>query len=248
MNTLKHLAIIMDGNGRWAQLRGHGRFFGHVRGAKVARKIIEAAAERKLEYLTLYTFSMENWSRPPVEVNFLMRLLKRQLLRELKTLMDNNIRFRVIGNKDLLPSEVRKVVDATIEQTKKNTGMTLVFALSYGARNEIVQAAQKIARQVQSGHLQAADVDETMFSACLESAFLPDPDLIVRTSGEWRLSNFFLWQAAYSELLTVPTLWPDFTTQDLDKALHEFNSRERRYGRLTSTTETEPSEHHVEHN
>lgn len=223
----------MDGNGRWAQLRGHGRFFGHVRGAKTARKIIEAAAERKIEFLTLYTFSMENWRRPEIEVAFLMKLLRRQLLREIKTLMDNNIRFRIVGDKDRLPVEVRKVVDTTIEQTKSNTGMTLVFALSYGSRHEIVEAAQRLARQVSSGHLQVSDIDERMFSACLESAFLPDPDLILRTSGESRLSNFYLWQAAYSEFLSVPTLWPDFTVADLDNALNNYANRERRFGGIT---------------
>jgi undecaprenyl diphosphate synthase len=207
----RHLAIIMDGNGRWAQLRGHSRFFGHVRGAKTARKIIEAAAARKIEFLTLYTFSIENWRRPEAEVNFLMKLLRRQLVRELKTLMENNIRFRVIGDINRLPREVQKVVNATIEETKTNTGMTLVFALS---------------------QLEAADVDENLVSACLESAFLPDPDLIVRTSGESRLSNFFLWQAAYSELLTLPTLWPDFTQEHLDLALQDYARRERRFGQV----------------
>lgn len=237
MSPLRHLAIIMDGNGRWARLRGHGRFFGHIRGAKTARKIIEAAAERKLEYLTLYTFSLENWKRPEAEVNFLMKLLRRQLVRELKTLMDNNIRFRVIGDIHRLPHEVQKVVHSTVAATQRNTGMTLVFALSYGARHELVTAIQRIAGQVQAGHLTAADVDEALVSSCLESAFLPDPDLIIRTSGESRLSNFFLWQAAYSELLTLPTLWPDFSIADLDLALNDFAKRERRFGQLKENSE-----------
>lgn len=232
MTELKHLAIIMDGNGRWAQARGHNRLFGHVRGAKVARQIIEAAAERKVPFLTLYTFSQENWQRPATEVKFLMKLLGRQLKKELRTLMDNNIKFRVIGEIEKLPAEILKIVQHTIETTKDNDGMTLVFALSYGSRQEIRSAAQKIARQVQGGHINIADIDENMISACLESAFLPDPDLVIRTSGESRLSNFYLWQAAYSELFITNTLWPDFTVTDLDEALTIFSGTERRFGRI----------------
>lgn len=232
MTKLNHLAIIMDGNGRWAQARGHNRFFGHVRGAKVARQIIEAAVERKIPYLTLYTFSAENWQRPEKEVNFLMRLLRRYLNRELQTLMDNNIRFRVVGELDKLPTEARNIVQETIDTTKDNTGMTLVFALSYGSRQEIRTATQKIARQVKAGHIDVADIDEDMISACLESAFMPDPDLLIRTSGESRLSNFLLWQAAYCELLITDTLWPDFTVTELDEALTIFSGRKRRFGRI----------------
>jgi undecaprenyl diphosphate synthase len=232
MTDLKHLAIIMDGNGRWAQARGHSRFFGHVRGARVARKIIEAAVERNIPYLTLYTFSSENWARPATEVTFLMKLLRRHLVKELKTLMKNNIRFRVIGNLQKLPEEARKIVQDTIDATRDNDGMTLVFALSYGSRQEIRNAIQKIARQVQGGHLDVADIDENLISACLESAFMPDPDLVIRTSGESRLSNFLLWQVAYSELFVTKTLWPDFTVTELDEALTIFSGRERRFGRI----------------
>ena len=232
MTKLNHLAIIMDGNGRWAQARGHNRFFGHVRGAKVARQIIEAAVQRKIPYLTLYTFSAENWARPETEVNFLMRLLRRHLKRELKTLMDNDIRFRVVGELEKLPSEARKIVQETIDATADNKGMTLVFALSYGSRQEIRNATRKIAQQAKLGHLDIADIDENMISACLESAFMPDPDLVIRTSGESRLSNFLLWQAAYSELYVTDTLWPDFTVTDLDEAITIFSGRERRYGRV----------------
>lgn len=222
----------MDGNGRWAQRRKHNRFFGHVRGAKVARQIIEAAVERKIPYLTLYTFSSENWNRPEREVRFLMSLLARQLRRELKTLQDNNIRFRVIGDLERLPTEVASVVRQTVESTKDNSGMTLVFALSYGSRQELRKATQKLARQVQGGHLDVADIDEDLISACLESAFMPDPDLVIRTSGESRMSNFLLWQSAYSEFFVTQTLWPDFTVTELDEALTIFSGRERRFGRV----------------
>lgn len=251
MAPLKHLAIIMDGNGRWAKKRGHNRFFGHIRGARIARQIIEAAAERNIEFLTLYTFSAENWKRPLTEVNFLMKLLMRQLERELDTLMKHNIHFRVVGDREKLPLEVHKTVEKTIDQTKNNDGMTLVFALSYGSRQEIVSAVQKIARQVQSGHLEVGSIDESLLSACLESAFLPDPDLIIRTSGESRLSNFFLWQAVYSELMTTNTLWPDFTVEELDACIANYQNRERRFGRVSPDVKPDlnadiSSENHVE--
>lgn len=225
----------MDGNGRWAQRRGHNRFFGHVRGSRVAREIIEAAAQMGLEYLTLYTFSTENWNRPKLEVQFLMRLLRRQLLREQATLMKNNIRFRVIGDLQRLPSPVQEVLRQTTDLTKDNTGMTLVFALSYGGRQEMREAVQKIARQVQLGNLEVGAINEQMISACLESAFMPDPDLIIRTSGETRLSNFLLWQSAYSEFYVTPKLWPDFTVEDFHLAIQEYSCRTRRFGRVADS-------------
>ena len=169
---------------------------------------------------------------PILAVGFLMKLLGRRLRKELSTLMENNIRFRVIGETSRLPEDVRKIVEHTISETKDNDGMTLVFALSYGSRQEMRNAVQKIARQVQSGHIDVGDIDEDLISACLESAFLPDPDLIIRTSGESRLSNFLLWQAAYSELYITKTLWPDFTVTELDEALTIFSGRERRFGRI----------------
>jgi undecaprenyl diphosphate synthase len=188
-----------------------------------------------LEYLTLYTFSTENWNRPQLEVQFLMRLLRRQLIREQKTLMANNIRFRVIGDMERLPLPVRQILLQTIEMTKNNSGMVLVFALSYGGRQEIREAVKKIARDAQAGRLDPEQIDEATVTACMESAFMPDPDLVIRTSGELRLSNFLLWQSAYSEFYVSEKLWPDFTKEDFFAALGEFKCRNRRFGRVDST-------------
>jgi undecaprenyl diphosphate synthase len=229
---LKHLAIIMDGNGRWAQRRQHSRLFGHVRGARVARTIIEAAAQRGIPYLTLYTFSLENWFRPQQEVDFLMRLLRRHLQRELSTLMANNIRFRVIGDLSKVPREVARIVLETVELTAQNTGMTLTFALSYSGRGELTAAVKTLCQRAALGTLNPQEIDEATLAQELESSFLPDPDLIIRTSGESRLSNFMLWQAAYSEILILDRAWPDFSVADLDQALDNFEGRERRFGRL----------------
>jgi undecaprenyl diphosphate synthase len=228
----QHVAIIMDGNGRWAQERQHSRVYGHVRGAKVARNIIEGSAQRGIKFLTLFTFSTENWGRPASEVAILMLLLRRQLKRELQTLLTNNIKFRVIGNLSSLPEEVLKVVEETVAATAHCAGMTLTFALSYGGRQELKEAMQKIARRVAMGNITPAQVSEECIAESLESAFLPDPDLIIRSSGEYRLSNFFLWQAAYSEIYITDKLWPDFTIADLEEAINAFASRERRFGRI----------------
>lgn len=237
MKEPQHVAIIMDGNGRWAQERRHNRVYGHVRGAKVARKIIEGCAQRGIKYLTLFTFSTENWNRPASEVALLMLLLRRQLKRELQTLLKNNIRFRVIGNMTSLPPEVRQVVEETVAATAHCTGMNLVFALSYGGRQEIKEAMQKIARRVAMGHLTPAQVDENCISEALESAFLPDPDLIIRSSGEFRISNFFLWQAAYSEIYITEKMWPEFTMADLEAAITAYSRRDRRFGRIAVAPE-----------
>lgn len=234
MNSPKHIAIIMDGNGRWAEAHGHHRFFGHIRGARVAKSMIEACAERKIEFLTLFAFSTENWSRPKSEVNLLMKLLRSRLNRERAQLIKNNIRFRCIGDIGRLPHPVRETVNETIDKTNHCTGMTLIFALSYGGRQEISSAAQKIARLVQDGQLQPQDITEELFATHLESSFFPDPDIIIRTSGECRVSNFFLWQAAYSELMIVPKMWPEFTAEDLDLAITNFASRERRFGKTSA--------------
>lgn len=237
MNPLKvprHLAIIMDGNGRWAELRGRDRTFGHLKGARVAKTTIEACADLGVEYLTLYAFSSENWLRPKAEVSFLMLLLARHLRKERRTLMKNNIRFSVIGDLSRLPAGVLAEVNQTIEETSRNSGMQLVFALSYGARQEISDAMRAIAQDVASGKLLPEDIDESFVGKRLQSAFLPDPDLIIRTSGEFRLSNFLLWQAAYSELYITQTLWPDFNIHELKEAFIKFASRERRYGRTTA--------------
>lgn len=230
----QHLAIIMDGNGRWAQARGKSRTHGHLRGAKVAKNIISSAIKENIKNLTLFAFSNENWFRPNEEVNFLMKLLARQISREQNSLVKNNVRFRVIGDLDRLPPPVKSVVFDTINKTESNTGMNLVFALSYGGRQEIVNAAKKISAKVTSGEISLEQIDETLFNQNMDSNFLPDPDLIIRTSGEQRLSNFFLWQAAYAEIYTADKMWPDYTAEDLNLALKNFANRRRRYGRIES--------------
>jgi len=227
----RHLAIIMDGNGRWAKARRHNRVFGHIRGAKVAKSIIEECARLGIQNLTLFTFSTENWFRPTDEVNFLMHLLNRQLKRELQTLMRNNIRFHCIGEVERLPMAVRTTVSQTILATQNNTGMNLTFALSYGGRQELVDVGREMVRLAQQGELREQDVNEALFARLLPSSFLPDPDLIVRTSGESRISNFFLWQAAYSEIAFEDKSWPDFTSEDLLRILAGYSLKERRFGR-----------------
>jgi len=230
----RHLAIIMDGNGRWAEMRHRDRTFGHLKGARVAKEMIEHCAQIGVEYLTLYAFSSENWLRPKIEVAFLMTLLRRHLRKERKTLMKNNIRFSVIGDVDRLPGVVLEEISLTIEETRDNTGMNLVFALSYSGRQEIAAAMRSIAKSVAAGEIQPDEIDESMISANLQSSFMPDPDLIIRTSGEYRLSNFLLWQAAYSELYITHTLWPDFSIEELTRTLNQFTSRERRFGKTTA--------------
>lgn len=229
----KHIAIIMDGNGRWAQNRGHNRFWGHVRGARVAKSIIEASVGINIRHLTLFAFSTENWHRPKKEVSFLMALLKRQLEREKNTLVKNNVKFNFIGHMERLPSPVRQVILSTIEDTKECDGMILTFAISYSGRQELTNAVKSIADRLSRGEIQAEDINEDLISSSLTSHFLPDPDLIIRTSGEHRLSNFFLWQAAYSEFFVTPEMWPDFTARNLYEAIRFYKTKERRYG-LTS--------------
>lgn len=236
MNLPQHVAIIMDGNGRWAKARGHMRTFGHMRGARVAKEIITLAVERGISYLTLFAFSTENWLRPKHEVDFLMRLLAKQILREREALMKNNVRFRVIGNVDGLPQPVRQIVLDSVEMTRQNTGMNLVFALNYGGRQEIAEAARTLAQKALEGQLDPETIDTETFASQLQSHFLPDPDLIIRTSGEQRLSNFYLWQSAYSEILILDKLWPEFTTADFDMALENYAGRERRFGRVEEAT------------
>lgn len=223
----------MDGNGRWAKQRRHNRVFGHIRGARVAKNVIEECARLGISHLTLFAFSTENWFRPMEEVSFLMQLLNRQLKREQKTLMRNNIRFQCIGDISRLPASVRQVVHQTIELTESNTGMVLAFALSYGGRQEITEMARELVRQAKVGNLEESEVDEALIAGLLPSSFLPDPDLIIRTSGESRISNFFLWQAAYSEIEFEPKTWPEFTSADLHRILGTFSQRERRFGRTT---------------
>lgn len=232
MQPPKHVAIIMDGNGRWAQLRSRPRTFGHLKGARVAKKIITACVERGVEYLTLFAFSTENWARPSEEVSFLMRLLSRYLKKEIKTLMKQDVRFLHIGNLLRLPPEAREMVLETEKATAKNRTMTLVFALSYGGRQEITQAVKKLGSDLLEGRLASENIDEQLISSYLSTSFMPDPDLIIRTSGEYRISNFLLWQMAYSELFFTEKNWPDFSTNDLDEIFELLSKRERRFGRI----------------
>jgi undecaprenyl diphosphate synthase len=229
-----HLAIIMDGNGRWAELRGRGRTFGHLKGARVAKNTIEHCSRIGVRQLTLYAFSTENWLRPQEEVSFLMMLLSRHLRKERRTLIKNNIHFSVIGDIERLPAAVRSEVDTTIAATANNTGMRLTFALSYGSRQEITAAVRSICEDVKAGRITPDDVNEALIEGRLQTNGMADPDLIIRTSGEFRLSNFLLWQAAYSELYVTQTLWPDFSTQELNSAIQQYGQRERRFGRTTA--------------
>lgn len=232
MKHPQHVAIIMDGNGRWANSHGRPRTYGHIQGARVAKRIITAAAERKIPYLTLFAFSTENWQRPVAEVNFLMRLLVHQIEKAKHLLQKNNVRFRTIGDIHRLPSAAQKVVEKTAQETANNSGMVLTFALNYGGRQELVNVMREVATGIGSGEILANNIDEEFISRRLESHFLPDPDLIIRTSGEHRISNFFLWQAAYSEIYLCRKFWPDFNSDDFDLALAEYASRQRRFGRV----------------
>jgi len=237
LKKLQHIAIIMDGNGRWAQLRNKPRTFGHIKGARVAKKIITQASDLGLKNLTLYAFSSENWLRPKTEVAFLMRLLNRYLKKESINLHKKNIRFNVIGEINKLPIEIQKAIACTKELTKNNTGLNLSFALSYSSKQELVLAAQTLAKKVATGQLNIDQINEKSLSDCLMTAGTPDPDLIIRTSGESRLSNFLMWQAAYSELFFSPILWPDYTAKDFHEALQHYLGRERRFGKVLSKNE-----------
>ncbi len=226
----KHVAVIMDGNGRWAKQRGLERTDGHREGAKTVRKIVTRSRELGIGYLTLYAFSSQNWSRPRAEVRELMGLLVEFCHKERKLLLDKDIRFRVIGERGRMPLAARKAAEVLEKATRSNTSMQLVIALSYGGREEIVEASKALARRVRTGELDPEDINESMISANLWTSDMPDPDLIVRTSGELRLSNFLLWQAAYTELYVDECYWPDFDEAAFDNALHVYRSRERRYG------------------
>ena len=231
----QHVAVIMDGNGRWAQKRHLPRVAGHRAGVKTARQIIESCARLKLPCLTLYAFSLENWRRPQAEVDFLMRLLREYLSRELPSIHKNNIKLQVIGRSGQLPDEVRKDIEDGMRLTANNTGMRLVVALNYGARAEIVDAVNALLQQAQANGKNGAAthvIDEQQISERLYTAGLPDPDLLIRTSGEMRVSNFLLWQIAYAEIYVTETLWPDFSRERLLEALLDFQKRERRYGGL----------------
>jgi undecaprenyl diphosphate synthase len=226
----RHVAIIMDGNGRWAKARGLPRAAGHRQGAESARKVLRAAGEAGVECLTLYAFSSENWRRPQEEINDLTGLLRLYITRELEALHREGVRLKILGDHNAFQPDVAKLVDQAVARTAGNQRMTLAIALNYGARAELVQAARSLARRAEAGELSAADLDEAMFEATLDTAELPPLDLLIRTSGEQRLSNFLLWQAAYAELLFVDTLWPDFDGDSLRAALADYAGRERRFG------------------
>jgi undecaprenyl diphosphate synthase len=226
----RHVAIIMDGNGRWAQRQGLRRVRGHVAGAESVRLVVRQARRAGISFLTLYAFSEENWQRPGTEIRVLMALLTRYLQRELKEMQENQIAFQAIGNLGRLPQEVRQYLAKTTAATAAGAQMTLTLALSYGARSEIVTAVQTIAQEVQEGRLSPETIDHDLFARHLFTAKMPDPDLLIRTSGEFRLSNFLLWQSAYTELYFTDTLWPDFREEEFMKAVWEYQQRERRYG------------------
>ena len=227
-NIPQHIAIIMDGNGRWAQLRGKERCEGHQAGALAVRALVENCVNMGVRYLTLYTFSTENWKRPAVEVAALMALLFEQIEEEI--FVKNNVAFRVIGDMSLLPQNVRERLEACIARTADNDRMTLVLALSYSSKWEIVEAVKSIASKVQSGEIAPSDIDDKLIDAELATSFMPDPDLLIRTGKEQRLSNFLLWQCAYSEFYFTEVLWPDFDNEQLCKAVCEYQRRQRRFG------------------
>jgi undecaprenyl diphosphate synthase len=228
----EHVAIIMDGNGRWATRRGLLRVAGHHEGVKAARSIIRASAALGLRYLTLYAFSTENWSRPADEVSTLMSLLERSVNAELPELMARNARLRVLGRTHGLPAGVLRGIDRVVHETRNNTGLNVLMAFNYGARDELIDACRSLARQVLAGELKPEDISEKKISEALYTADIPDPDLLIRTSGEMRISNFLLWQIAYTELWVTPTLWPDFGPGDLYRAVAEFQGRTRRFGKV----------------
>jgi undecaprenyl diphosphate synthase len=235
----RHVAVIMDGNGRWAQQRGLSRVEGHRRGKDSVRAVVEASRRIGIQYLSLFAFSTENWFRPRREVNALMSLLRRYLRSELPKLMKNEIRLLVIGDIKRLPVPLQHDLQATIEATRNNRRMTVLLAVSYGGREDIVQAARKLARDACAGRVDPEEIDEGCFGGYLGSAGIPDPDLLIRTSGEMRISNFFLWQLAYSEIYITPTLWPDFREKQFLAALEHYQQRERRFGRVIEHPERE---------
>lgn len=230
MRIPRHLAIIMDGNGRWAEQRHLPRIAGHQRGVETVQKVVKECRAIGVTCLTLYAFSSENWGRPEEEVNALMGLLAEYLKSELKTMMTRGIRLNVIGEAFRLPPEARRILEETVDRTRDNHDMVLTLALSYGARNELVRAARHLAREALAGRMSPEDIDDGAVTAALDTADLPDPDLLIRTSGEMRISNFLLWQLAYTELYFSEVLWPDFDERELRLALEEYGRRQRRFG------------------
>ncbi len=229
----KHIAIIMDGNGRWAKKKGNPRIFGHRNAVAAVRDTVEAAAEIGIKFLTLYAFSTENWNRPRTEIDALMSLLVSTINNETKTLNDNNVKLRAIGDFVSLPRDVSDHLEAAIEKTKNNTGLNLILALSYSSRWEIIEAVKKVAADIQSGKLIPGNLNSKAFENYLSTTDIPDPELLIRTSGEYRVSNFLLWQIAYTELYFTPTLWPDFRREHFYQAIADYQKRERRFGKIS---------------
>jgi len=227
----KHIAVIMDGNGRWAKKKGKFRVFGHQHGVQAVREVAEGCAELGVEYLTLYAFSTENWNRPKIEVNALMTLLVKTIKKETETLMKNDIRLTTIGQIDSLPSDCREELRQAIETTRNNKRMTLILALSYSAKWDIVNSVRHIAKQYKAGEIELEDINEQLISGSLSTKAIPDPDLMIRTSGEHRLSNYLLWELAYSEFYFTDVLWPDFRKENLHEAIKVYQQRERRFGK-----------------
>ena len=227
----RHIAIIMDGNGRWAQEKGEDRLFGHLHGVESVRNIVEGCAELGIEYLTLYAFSTENWDRPAYEVSGLMELLVDTIRNEVPTLNKNNIRLHVIGDMDMLPASAQRELNEALGETAPNTGLNLVMALSYSSRWELLNAVKKIADDVKAGSIDSSSITQETFPKYLSTSALPDPELLIRTSGEYRISNFLLYQIAYTELYFTNTLWPDFRKENLYEAIIDFQQRQRRFGK-----------------
>jgi undecaprenyl diphosphate synthase len=229
----RHVAIIMDGNGRWAKQKGKTRIFGHQQGARSVKEVVKIAGELGIEYLTLYAFSTENWSRPKLEVEALMTLLISSINTETKELIENNVKLLSIGNHSVLPARVRKKLNEAIENTKNGTGLKLVLALSYSAKWEMVEAVKKIVDLARQNQIEPEKINEELIDMTLSTAGIPDPELMIRTSGEYRISNFLLWQLAYAELYFTPILWPDFGRQEFLNAILDFQKRERRFGKTS---------------
>jgi undecaprenyl diphosphate synthase len=232
-NLPQHLAIIMDGNGRWAKKKGAMRIFGHRNAIQAVKDVTEGCAELGVKYLTLYAFSTENWTRPKAEVDGLMELLVSTIKGEIKTLMDNKVRLTTIGETSQLPPDCQNNLAWAMNQTKNNTGLTLILALSYGGRREIINAVKQLAAEVKSGKLAPEEINERVLENYLQTSGIPDPELLIRTSGEMRVSNFLLWQIAYTELFITPTLWPDFRREHLYEAIWSYQQRERRFGKTS---------------
>jgi undecaprenyl diphosphate synthase len=237
-NLPRHIAVIMDGNGRWAKKKGNLRIFGHRNAVDAVRAVTEGAGELGIKYLTLYAFSTENWNRPKAEIDGLMELLVSTLKQEIKLLMENQVKLITIGETAHLPSACQQNLEWAVEETKNNNGLTLILALSYSGRWEIINAVKAIAREVREGNIKADDINEGLFENYLQTTSIPDPELLIRTSGELRISNFLLWQIAYTELYITPTLWPDFRKEHLYEAIWSYQQRERRFGKTSEQLNT----------